>query len=95
MVGTSAGERLSNLWDDAGAAGLSEPQLLLYRSNLLGSDKRITNYGGGNTSAKVIEADPLGAGQQGSGQQQGEGRCTHGETPQVRTARWVSARRRA
>ena len=32
---------------------MSEPELLLYRSNLLGADKRITNYGGGNTSAKV------------------------------------------
>ena len=38
---------------------MSEPELLLYRSNLLGSDKRITNYGGGNTSAKVMEKDPL------------------------------------
>ena len=51
--------RLANLWDDAKAAALSEPELLLYRSNLLGSDKRITNYGGGNTSAKVMEKDPL------------------------------------
>ena len=38
---------------------MSEPERLLYRSNLLGSDKRITNYGGGNTSAKVMETDPL------------------------------------
>jgi len=38
---------------------MSEPEKLLYRSNLLGSDKRITNYGGGNTSAKVMERDPL------------------------------------
>jgi rhamnulose-1-phosphate aldolase/alcohol dehydrogenase len=38
---------------------MSEPERLLYRSNLLGSDKRITNYGGGNTSAKVTAADPL------------------------------------
>ena len=38
---------------------MSEPELLLYRSNLLGADKRITNYGGGNTSAKVSETDPL------------------------------------
>jgi rhamnulose-1-phosphate aldolase/alcohol dehydrogenase len=38
---------------------MSEPEKLLYRSNLLGSDKRITNYGGGNTSAKVMEVDPL------------------------------------
>jgi rhamnulose-1-phosphate aldolase/alcohol dehydrogenase len=51
--------RLANLWDDAKAAAMSEPGRLLYRSNLLGSDKRITNYGGGNTSAKVREKDPL------------------------------------
>ena len=38
---------------------MSDSELLLYRSNLLGSDKRITNCGGGNTSAKVIENDPL------------------------------------
>jgi rhamnose utilization protein RhaD (predicted bifunctional aldolase and dehydrogenase) len=56
---TRAGTRLSNLWDGARAAGMSEPEKLLYRSNLLGSDKRITNYGGGNTSAKVMERDPL------------------------------------
>ena len=41
------------------AAGMSEAEQLLYRSNLLGSDKRVTNYGGGNTSAKVMETDPL------------------------------------
>ena len=51
--------RLANLWDDARAAAMDEPGRLLYRSNLLGSDKRITNYGGGNTSAKVEMADPL------------------------------------
>ena len=51
--------KLENLWDSNLAAGKSEPELLLYRSNLLGSDKRITNYGGGNTSAKVLEKDPL------------------------------------
>ena len=51
--------RLESRWDDAKAAGMSEPELLLYRSNLLGADKRITNYGGGNTSAKVTETDPL------------------------------------
>jgi rhamnulose-1-phosphate aldolase/alcohol dehydrogenase len=38
---------------------MSEAQLLLYRSNLLGSDLRITNYGGGNTSAKIRQPDPL------------------------------------
>ncbi|RCW78264.1 bifunctional rhamnulose-1-phosphate aldolase/short-chain dehydrogenase [Phyllobacterium bourgognense] len=50
---------LDNRWDDQTAAELDEPGKLLYRSNLLGADKRITNYGGGNTSAKVIETDPL------------------------------------
>ncbi|WP_077033930.1 bifunctional rhamnulose-1-phosphate aldolase/short-chain dehydrogenase [Pelomonas sp. KK5] len=46
-------------WDDQRAATLDAPNLLLYRSNLLGSDLRITNYGGGNTSAKLVQADPL------------------------------------
>ena len=50
---------IENRWDDAVAARLSPPELLLYRSNLLGSDKRITNYGGGNTSAKLTQKDPL------------------------------------
>jgi len=50
---------LKNLWDDARAAGMSESEKLLYRSNLLGSEKRVTNFGGGNTSAKVMERDPL------------------------------------
>lgn len=59
MTNAAAGPRLENLWDDARAKGMSEPEKLLYRSNLLGSDKRITNYGGGNTSAKVMERDPL------------------------------------
>ncbi|XUY27043.1 bifunctional rhamnulose-1-phosphate aldolase/short-chain dehydrogenase [Agrobacterium sp. rho-8.1] len=49
---------LESRWDDAYAAKLDEPGKLLYRSNLLGADKRITNYGGGNTSAKVLETDP-------------------------------------
>ena len=53
------GNRLENLWDDARASAMTESEKLLYRSNLLGSDKRITNYGGGNTSAKVMERDPL------------------------------------
>jgi rhamnulose-1-phosphate aldolase/alcohol dehydrogenase len=50
---------LANLWDEQLASGLSEPELLKYRSNLLGSDLRITNFGGGNTSAKINMADPL------------------------------------
>ena len=56
---TATANRLESLWDDTRAADMTEPEKLLYRSNLLGSDKRVTNYGGGNTSAKVIEADPL------------------------------------
>ena len=59
MTETVAANRLENLWDDARASGMSESERLLYRSNLLGSDKRVTNYGGGNTSAKVMETDPL------------------------------------
>ena len=50
---------ITSQWDDKLAATMSEPELLLYRSNLLGSDLRITNFGGGNTSAKVSMADPL------------------------------------
>lgn len=52
-------ELLNNLWDQNHAASLDEPGRLLYRSNLLGGDMRITNYGGGNTSAKVMMQDPL------------------------------------
>jgi rhamnulose-1-phosphate aldolase/alcohol dehydrogenase len=50
---------LDNRWDDAVAETLSPEALLVYRSNLLGSDKRITNYGGGNTSSKLDQRDPL------------------------------------
>jgi rhamnose utilization protein RhaD (predicted bifunctional aldolase and dehydrogenase)/NAD(P)-dependent dehydrogenase (short-subunit alcohol dehydrogenase family) len=50
---------LEDRWDPAIAATLDEPELLRYRSNLLGSDLRITNFAGGNTSSKVIETDPL------------------------------------
>ena len=46
-------------WADSVAAQLTPAELLLYRSNLLGSDKRITNFGGGNTSAKLAMTDPL------------------------------------
>ncbi|MFY0619988.1 bifunctional rhamnulose-1-phosphate aldolase/short-chain dehydrogenase [Shimia sp.] len=56
---TTEANRLVSLWDEAKAASMSEPEKLLYRSNLLGSDKRVTNYGGGNTSAKVFQTDPL------------------------------------
>lgn len=54
--------RIPDRWDDAAAAKLDEPGLLLYRSNLLGSDLRVTNFGGGNTSVKVTARDPLTGG---------------------------------
>ena len=49
------------LWDESQATAIGENQveLFLYRSNTLGADLRITNYGGGNTSCKTIEKDPL------------------------------------
>ncbi|AWB65625.1 bifunctional rhamnulose-1-phosphate aldolase/short-chain dehydrogenase [Saccharobesus litoralis] len=46
-------------WDDAAVEGMSPIEALIYRSNILGDDQRITNTGGGNTSAKAIEIDPL------------------------------------
>ncbi|WP_027055503.1 bifunctional rhamnulose-1-phosphate aldolase/short-chain dehydrogenase [Mesorhizobium erdmanii] len=59
MLDKRSGSRLANLWDDAKAKGMSDPELLVYRSNTLGSDKRVTNYGGGNTSSKIRQKDPL------------------------------------
>ena len=50
---------VSYLWDDAVAQGLKGMDRLVYRSNLLGTDQRITNTGGGNTSSKLMENDPL------------------------------------
>jgi rhamnose utilization protein RhaD (predicted bifunctional aldolase and dehydrogenase)/NAD(P)-dependent dehydrogenase (short-subunit alcohol dehydrogenase family) len=52
---------LQNLWNQAEAAGLATHplELLRYRSNLLGADLRITNFGGGNTSSKFTQPDPL------------------------------------
>ena len=54
-------KHVSYLWDEAYAASLQgdEVALLIYRSNLLGADLRLTNYGGGNTSCKTIQKDPL------------------------------------
>ena len=52
-------QHVNYFWDDAKAASLDPVDRLAYRSNLLGSDQRITNTGGGNTSSKVIEKDPL------------------------------------
>ena len=59
MLKSLENELLQSRWDENAVVGMSESDLLLYRSNILGSDKRVTNYGGGNTSAKVMEADPL------------------------------------
>jgi rhamnose utilization protein RhaD (predicted bifunctional aldolase and dehydrogenase)/NAD(P)-dependent dehydrogenase (short-subunit alcohol dehydrogenase family) len=50
---------LEDRWDEGTALGLDEVELLRYRSNLLGSDLRITNFGGGNTSSKISQPDPL------------------------------------
>jgi len=62
-VATAAKEfnHVSYLWDEKVAASMKgdEVALLIYRSNLLGADLRLTNYGGGNTSCKVIAKDPL------------------------------------
>eukprot|EP01136_Pigoraptor_vietnamica_P044650 Opistho-1_new@21650 len=60
-IDTKSYKYVSYLWDDAAAAELAgdEVALLIYRSNLLGADLRLTNYGGGNTSCKLMEKDPL------------------------------------
>jgi rhamnulose-1-phosphate aldolase/alcohol dehydrogenase len=55
----AADDYLRSRWDDAAAAALDPVGRLVYRSNLLGADARITNTGGGNTSAKLADADPL------------------------------------
>jgi rhamnulose-1-phosphate aldolase/alcohol dehydrogenase len=60
-TGVGGFKHVSYLWDDAKAAALAgdEVGLLIYRSNLLGADLRLTNYGGGNTSCKAMAKDPL------------------------------------
>src|SRR5882757_6836524 len=60
-VTTTQFKHVSYLWDEKKAAELAgdEVALLLYRSNLLGADLRLTNYGGGNTSCKASAKDPL------------------------------------
>ena len=54
-------KHVSYLWDEAKAASMAgdEVALFIYRSNLLGADLRLTNYGGGNTSVKITDKDPL------------------------------------
>ena len=46
-------------WDDAKVGSMNAVERLAYRSNILGDDQRITNTGGGNTSSKAMEVDPL------------------------------------
>ncbi|MCW3089347.1 MAG: bifunctional aldolase/short-chain dehydrogenase [Ferruginibacter sp.] len=60
-VETAQFKHVSYLWDETKAATLAgdEVALLIYRSNLLGADLRLTNYGGGNTSCKAMAKDPL------------------------------------
>nr|WP_294906251.1 bifunctional aldolase/short-chain dehydrogenase [uncultured Lacibacter sp.] len=60
-VETKTFKHVSYLWDEKKAAELAgdEVALLVYRSNLLGADLRLTNYGGGNTSCKAMAKDPL------------------------------------
>lgn len=50
---------VESAWRDAEASELDDVELLVYRSNLLGRDRRITNTGGGNTSSKVVMPDPV------------------------------------
>ena len=54
-------KHVSYLWDEAKAQSMAgnEVDLFIYRSNLLGADLRLTNYGGGNTSVKIQDTDPL------------------------------------
>ena len=53
-------KHVSYLWDEKKAAQITnEVDLFIYRSNLLGADLRLTNYGGGNTSVKITDKDPL------------------------------------
>jgi rhamnulose-1-phosphate aldolase/alcohol dehydrogenase len=58
-VGAKTAKQIVNKWNDADASAMSEPELLRYRSNLLGSDLTLTNFAGGNTSAKATSPDPL------------------------------------
>ena len=61
MPVTETFKHVNYLWEESKAVELAgdEVALLIYRSNLLGADLRLTNYGGGNTSCKTIEKDPL------------------------------------
>ena len=52
-------KHVNHSWDDAKASSMDPVARLVYRSNILGADQRITNTGGGNTSSKIMETDPL------------------------------------
>jgi rhamnose utilization protein RhaD (predicted bifunctional aldolase and dehydrogenase) len=52
-------KHVNHSWDDAKATSLDPVERLVYRSNILGADQRITNTGGDNTSSKIMETDPL------------------------------------
>src|SRR5438309_3309539 len=60
-MSTAKTQLLKDLWNDSEAAKLADNPLALlrYRSNLLGADLRITNFGGGNTSSKIEMIDPF------------------------------------
>jgi len=59
MDNNNAYQFVKYLWNDAEADRLDPVGRLIYRSNILGADQRITNTGGGNTSSKITERDPL------------------------------------
>jgi rhamnulose-1-phosphate aldolase/alcohol dehydrogenase len=61
MSNTPKFQHVKYLWDDAAADKLDPVERLIYRSNILGADGRITNTGGGNTSSKIKEKDPFTA----------------------------------
>src|ERR1700756_1250378 len=59
LSSVSAFRHVNYQWEEEASARFGPAELLVYRSNLLGADQRITNTGGGNTSAKLMERDPL------------------------------------
>jgi rhamnulose-1-phosphate aldolase/alcohol dehydrogenase len=59
MNGATQNDYLRSRWDDALASRMDPVERLIYRSNILGADARITNTGGGNTSSKITVKDPL------------------------------------
>ena len=59
MTNTTTSQFVEHLWSDSEVQGLDEVDRLVYRSNRLGDDQRITNTGGGNTSSKIDDRDPV------------------------------------